>query len=453
MSKGFLLTGGIGDFVTIESYTNPQVFFDYDTVYLGTPAAKGIAELYSKVPCEPWNRMKWVIVDADWKRLGAFIDREELKRFISGLPQELYESDDWSGTKKFPLCTRDSFVGSQLLKNTIASIDLELPENFYTIVPYTTARPNHVRYDITPQEWKFIIDYLELTDTYGVIISTADPNYKVPESKRLINLLGKTTIGSAVEILKKSIGYIGIDSFLSVLAAQLFDQKDLLIKSKSVFLYGHKNQYYAPHKNFEFIVQEIKPLSENTYFNSSELYNVDITYKKQYNYGWVSNRDVLIKSTSHTMIPKDYPKSKKAKLVGKNPHFDINYDSGKMFFKEIPENQGTYVALNILQHLPNPALLLENIPDGELIVNIPHNKKLYISVWKNVPDFENFFEVDGFNCEDSIFNFTHDSFIDYMGHYGFIYQKHWENLSQSKKRIDWVYKFKKSKHKNKKKLF
>lgn len=453
MGKAFLLTGGIGDFVNIESHTNPQVFFDYDTIYLPTPAAKGICALYGALRCEPWNRMNWVIVDADWSRLGAFIDKREIEKFLTGLPQVLYDADDWSGVIKFPLCNSESFVGSQLLKNTIGTIDFDFPEKFYTIVPYTTARPNHVRYDFTPQEWKHIINYLELTDTYGVIVSTADPNYNVPESKRLINLLGKTTIGSAVEILKKSIGYIGIDSFLSVLATQLFAQKDLLIKSKSIFLYGHKSQYYAPHKNFEFIVRDIKPLTENTYFNSSDFYNVDIVYKKPYNFGWMTSRDILVKSTAHTMLPKEYLKSKKTKILGKKPYFEIKYDSGRLLLNDIPEGKGTYTAFNILQHLPNPALLLENIPAGDFIVNIPHNKRLYISVWRDVPNFESFFEVEGFNCEDSIFNFTHESFIDYMSHYGFKYVKHWENLSQDKKRIDWVYKFKKTTPKNKKKIF
>jgi len=135
--------------------------------------------------------MNWVIVDADWSRLGAFINKDEIRKFLTGLPQVLYDADDWSGVIKFPLCNSESFVGSQLLKNTIGTIDCDLPEKFYTIVPYTTARPNHVRYDFTPQEWKHIINYLELTDTYGVIVSTADPNYNVPESKRLINLLEK----------------------------------------------------------------------------------------------------------------------------------------------------------------------------------------------------------------------------------------------------------------------
>jgi len=253
--------------------------------------------------------------------------------------------------------------------------------------------------------------------------------------------------------LKKSIGYIGIDSFLSVLATQLFAQKDLLIKSKSIFLYGHKSQYYAPHKNFEFIVRDIKPLTENTYSNSSDFYNVDIVYKKPYNFGWMTSRDILVKSTVHTMLPTEYPKSKKTKILGKKPYFEIKYDSGRLLLNDIPEGKGTYTAFNILQHLPNPALLLENIPAGDFIVNIPHNKRLYISVWRGVPNFESFFEVEGFNCEDSIFNFTHESFIDYMSHYGFKYVKHWENLSQDKKRIDWVYKFKKTTPKNKKKIF
>jgi ADP-heptose:LPS heptosyltransferase len=50
----------------------------------------------------------------------------------------------------------------------------------------------------------------------------------VPKIKNIIDFTGKTTITEALEITKKAKCYVGIDSFSSTLAMQIF-KKDLFV--------------------------------------------------------------------------------------------------------------------------------------------------------------------------------------------------------------------------------
>ena len=80
----------------------------------------------------------------------------------------------------------------------------------------------------------------------------------VPKIKNITDLTGKTTITEALEITKKAKYYIGIDSFSSTLAMQIFKEENIYIKSTESHLFENI-KFFSPFKNgTSFISNEIK---------------------------------------------------------------------------------------------------------------------------------------------------------------------------------------------------
>lgn len=128
-----------------------------------------------------------------------------------------------------------------------------MPENYYCIVnstPYNRRWFNNQRY-FTQHEWNSVLNFLKTKGIKGVVLNIG--NDFVPNSPYVVNLTNKTTICESIEILKNSKGYIGVDSCLSVLAARLFDNNNLYIKSNNKHLYDWKHVYYHPKTNFNFL--------------------------------------------------------------------------------------------------------------------------------------------------------------------------------------------------------
>ena len=129
-----------------------------------------------------------------------------------------------------------------------------MPENYVTICPYSNDKRNTAR-DFTEKEWDYILDYLKQINLNGVILNVG--NDEIPNDNNLIDLSNKTTLIESIEILKNSNMYIGIDSCLSVIAAQKFDKNKLIVKSQNPHLTRTKHIYYSPKSSFNFIVIKI----------------------------------------------------------------------------------------------------------------------------------------------------------------------------------------------------
>ena len=97
--------------------------------------------------------------------------------------------------------------------------------------------------------------YLESNNIFWVIVGEDDPIYS---GENIINLCGKTNILESIEIAKNAVGAVVLDSWLSVLAAQLFKDKLLKIKSYSAALkFQTLNTYYGLVNN-DIIVNKIE---------------------------------------------------------------------------------------------------------------------------------------------------------------------------------------------------
>jgi hypothetical protein len=151
-----------------------------------------------------------------------------------------------------------TFTGSSFLKYPLTEDLPELPERFdFVNVDTALNLKSHRRTrDIHPDEWPAILKRLEDRQTCGVLVGISTEG-ALPESTSLIDLRGKTTILQAVEILKRSSGYLGIDSCFSVLAAQLHQPKDLLIRTLNPNLQYRACEFFAPHQAVDFLTPEI----------------------------------------------------------------------------------------------------------------------------------------------------------------------------------------------------
>jgi hypothetical protein len=244
-----LITGGIGDFIALESFLSLEYIRGIKKVYLASPRSHLILELMQQLSL--WKDKEIIIISWDLTITPQIKDLQHLE-LVTGqtLPSDVV---DLSIAVFFKPSILESYRGSSFLNETFACRDFELPESFILIAPSSTVRERHVGTDILPNEWSNIFSYLEQTDQYAVVVGSFDQDYPIPQHSRLTNLVGKTNIGETIEVLKRSNGFIGVDSFLSVLAVKLFSDDRVLIKSINSFLAFNKKYYYMPRRDYSFI--------------------------------------------------------------------------------------------------------------------------------------------------------------------------------------------------------
>jgi hypothetical protein len=147
------------------------------------------------------------------------------------------------------------YVGSSFLKYKLCDLNFNLPKDYIVCFPITNTFG-------TPSERNFSYeDYLYLEHDIPVVV-LGRFNEWIDFSPNVINLNKQTSVLESIEILKGASGYIGVDSFLSVLAAKLFKTGEMLIKSINPHCYRHKSTYYAPHTSFDFLQSKFSLLEE-----------------------------------------------------------------------------------------------------------------------------------------------------------------------------------------------
>jgi hypothetical protein len=250
-----LITAGLGDLISLERMMWSDYKRNIKQIYWATPREEICRQLLNANP--EFAHVEHISVYNSWHPIGSFSSYEHLKIVVPDIPHDL---DDWSISKRFlDFIFGDlEYEGSSFLKHQLADIkQFKLPKSYYVLQGDTPANPEYHRIDrkLRDDEWKFIIKRLESEDTYGVVVNSKDA-YAPPKHKRIVDLSGKTTVPQSVEIVKKAIGYMGIDSWLSTFTSELFAPDKILIKSVNMHLYANRVCYYAPLKQFPFIVQQ-----------------------------------------------------------------------------------------------------------------------------------------------------------------------------------------------------
>lgn len=260
VSDAILLTGGIGDVIVLESHFPALLRSNLKTIYYASVKNTSLRGIMSALNFP--KLCNHIAVWNDFSKFWCFISKqhviEKISHKIKSVVPELTISQDWSINDKFPKIRlgKYEYHGSSLLKQNLVNISrFNIPNNYAVICPYSSDKRGKGR-DFTPADWSAASKQLKIWNLTGVIINHGQDTY-FPNDDIMINLSNKTTILEAIEILKQAKGYIGIDSCLSVLAAQKFDISRLVVKCINPHCLSWKDVYYSPKKDFSFIKEQI----------------------------------------------------------------------------------------------------------------------------------------------------------------------------------------------------
>ncbi len=256
-----LVTGGLGDVITVESFLTDEQRRTLKCVYYATRQAKAVRQMFESIPI--YRKLEHVVLWEDFSTFFAFYSKADLTDRMTKnrlkLPDEWPDVEDQSILAIFPLVTNRTLTynGSSLLAAPVADLDkFGLPEKYVVTCPYTINDKRSADRDFSRHDWDVLLKYVEKQDTKVVVINQGtDP---IPKHPGVVDLSNKTTVAEAVEVVKRATGYFGIDSAFSVIATKLFDPPNLVVKTRNPFLRSHKHIYYAPKKSYGFIREKLE---------------------------------------------------------------------------------------------------------------------------------------------------------------------------------------------------
>ena len=237
--KKILLTAGIGDAIALEAMLIPKEREELTEIHYACPAAKEVSLLFRSLPGYP-NLKTHVLHPTGDK---AHYSRASVEAVTGPLPGV----EDWSINRIFP--QGRPFTSSSLLAGRLA--DVKLPSRPYVVVSAASTWGRWPGRDLDAEDWKTCLGILEKRDLLGIVLLRE--RRPVPVHPRLLDWQGRTDICESVEVVKGAVGYLGIDSCWSVLAAKLFPASRMWIKSNSGHFRDNIRAYMAPHKELSFV--------------------------------------------------------------------------------------------------------------------------------------------------------------------------------------------------------
>lgn len=230
-----LVTGSIGDWITIQSFLS----VDIEKIYFATCQHKYLAELCKLT----YPNIETICLYDDWTKRNNFLHKGELHYLT--LPSDWNEVIDLSMIVVFNQIRKGllQYKSSPLWK--LVNDNFNLPEKFIVTVFGSVSGHLFKNRNFDENDWNNLIDFLEKNDIKCVLLQEEYYTLSVPNHPRIIDFVGKTTFLETMSIMKKSIGYIGIDSCLCVLAAQL-EQNLFFVKSNNGHFHYNKSIYCAP---------------------------------------------------------------------------------------------------------------------------------------------------------------------------------------------------------------
>lgn len=270
--KNIIITGGIGDFLAIDSFLSHNQKRNIRKIILATRAFSEIKSLFD-VKNTYYSKLKKInVLNYDFSDKPSFHSKEMAKELISintSFSPSFWDNIyDGSISNIFKLIrSKDlKFHGSSFLNLNVNIKKFKIPKDFLLILPFSKNKTNENR-NFNDNDWDNLECYLKTNKKLGVCIG-AEKNNEIPQSKFLINLINQTTILESIEILKKSIGYIGIDSWISVLAPKILNRKNIYIKTNSKHCFRFSSIYFKPYVTKNFIFSDLKEINK---FQKKEL--------------------------------------------------------------------------------------------------------------------------------------------------------------------------------------
>jgi ADP-heptose:LPS heptosyltransferase len=150
------------------------------------------------------------------------------------------------------------------VKQKLCEIDkFKLPQEYISISAWTYDCKKNKAFDI--EDWYETIKILKYNNIKGVILNNQNwylDNLwfrEILKEDCFINITGETNYFEAIEIVKNSKGFIGIDGSLSIIATQAIKEKSIIIKANNDSgIYRFFNYYYSNLKTKDCLVEQIK---------------------------------------------------------------------------------------------------------------------------------------------------------------------------------------------------
>jgi hypothetical protein len=264
-NKYIIITGGIGDFLTIEYFFSFSLKYDIIFITKQSNLLKKLMYAY-KLP----NKYYSLKFDFDLIKKPGFDNSDEL----------LFYFPEFKKIKIVNICDYFEIIKNIIQKNQKININIlffnnkineivkkkyNLPDKFILVYPYTEdnridcTKCNKIHKQISTckltrnfilDDYITILNYCKNKNLSCVIISHIQIN--IPKEFNIcdiINLSDKTSLFESIEISKMSTFYMGIDSFLSVLISKIKNFNNIYIKCNNKHARINKNVYWFPHKN------------------------------------------------------------------------------------------------------------------------------------------------------------------------------------------------------------
>lgn len=214
-----IIYGGYGDFIALDFFLSEYEKNKITTVYqLGYRP-----ELYQDFFLNYKNITNYRYF---WDCLGSKDKTVQFRScIIDYLKKNKYNVDFVNNVINKRKYRYKNAKNSYFINTKLSNITkFNLPNYYFVICPYTINATEKWNYrKLTNNEWKLILNYSKCFNIKAVVLGV---DCDVPEHENLINLNNKTTIYDAIEITKKGLFYIGVDSMLSIIGA--FDKKSLI---------------------------------------------------------------------------------------------------------------------------------------------------------------------------------------------------------------------------------
>lgn len=268
-----ILTGGIGDVIAVESFVFKKYHNKIDNVFLATRGYKeielllktvypeiNIINLFPKFPDEFYAFMtaKQVLdylYDNDYYNIGV-IGLQKSDNVLVDLSIYPIFNKIKNGELKYD---ESSFIIKKL--NPLNNFDL--PNEYVSVITTSNRDPYHKARgrNLTTDEIQNVVDVCKKNEIKGVCVYC---NCIKPHND-LIHIKNSTMLES-LELVKNSVGYIGIDSWLSVIGGYVFNNKNIKIKSFNQHAFDNRECYYPLVNRSDLFSPSFKDLKDIDFF-------------------------------------------------------------------------------------------------------------------------------------------------------------------------------------------
>lgn len=268
--KYIIISKAIGDFIAFESFlTNTEKLNLKEVIYLSPNETIPQFEFIDKSKFYNKNCKKIIInttskIKDKTEAMYSYFDiNKEIEKDRVLIDWNFYNKEYENIIKEHNL-KNYSFANQKLCKIN----KFKLPKKYVSICGWTYSRTKKRMFSI--EDWEKTISILKKYDIKGVVLNNQNwylENSWFKEMLKnedcLIDLTEKTDIFEAIEIVKSSSCFMGIDSCLSIIATQSLPEETIIIKSNQGSSSRRlQNYYYSNLKTTNCLVKDIDSIAK-----------------------------------------------------------------------------------------------------------------------------------------------------------------------------------------------